>query len=77
MKCNNDNNRGKITDIAICENSHSVASASDLGSIHVFRIEYTKKVRSCRLSRTRRINLYALRYIFRKEATTGTREYRL
>ena len=35
--------RGRITDLTICENSHSVASASDSGSIHVFRIEYTKK----------------------------------
>eukprot|EP01114_Cavostelium_apophysatum_P012831 TRINITY_DN2969_c0_g1_i1.p1 TRINITY_DN2969_c0_g1~~TRINITY_DN2969_c0_g1_i1.p1 ORF type:complete len:516 (-),score=120.65 TRINITY_DN2969_c0_g1_i1:12-1559(-) len=34
---------GKIKAITICEASHSVASGSDNGTIHVFRIEYTTK----------------------------------
>lgn len=34
---------GKITSIAMCENSHSIVSASDSGSIHVFKIECAGK----------------------------------
>eukprot|EP00163_Fabomonas_tropica_P003388 TRINITY_DN12891_c0_g4_i1.p1 TRINITY_DN12891_c0_g4~~TRINITY_DN12891_c0_g4_i1.p1 ORF type:complete len:1652 (-),score=398.10 TRINITY_DN12891_c0_g4_i1:5-4960(-) len=34
---------GKISALAICENTHSVASASSEGSIHVFRVDYTSK----------------------------------
>lgn len=30
---------GKITSIAICDNSHSIASGSDSGSVHVYKIE--------------------------------------
>eukprot|EP01087_Luapelamoeba_hula_P016325 TRINITY_DN5016_c2_g1_i1.p1 TRINITY_DN5016_c2_g1~~TRINITY_DN5016_c2_g1_i1.p1 ORF type:complete len:1525 (+),score=308.28 TRINITY_DN5016_c2_g1_i1:135-4577(+) len=35
---------GSIKDITICENSHSIAAASDNGSIHVLRVDYTRKV---------------------------------
>jgi phosphoinositide-3-kinase regulatory subunit 4 len=40
---------GKITSIAMCENSHSIVSSSDSGSIHVFKIECAGKreVRHC------------------------------
>lgn len=34
---------GKIKALAICENSHSVASGSDNGTIHVFKIEHATK----------------------------------
>ncbi|KAL6072824.1 Serine/threonine-protein kinase, variant 2 [Balamuthia mandrillaris] len=34
---------GKVTSIAICENTHTVASGSDNGSIHLFNVEYTTK----------------------------------
>jgi phosphoinositide-3-kinase regulatory subunit 4 len=37
---------GKITSLAILENSHSVAAASSDGSIHVFRVEHAKKEKS-------------------------------
>eukprot|EP01133_Synstelium_polycarpum_P006411 gene6411-7437_t len=30
---------GRITSIAICDKSHTIASASDRGSIHIFRVE--------------------------------------
>jgi serine/threonine protein kinase len=33
---------GQITDICMCDNSHSVASASTNGSVHVFKVEYGK-----------------------------------
>eukprot|EP01118_Nematostelium_gracile_P001600 TRINITY_DN11662_c0_g1_i1.p2 TRINITY_DN11662_c0_g1~~TRINITY_DN11662_c0_g1_i1.p2 ORF type:complete len:387 (-),score=48.99 TRINITY_DN11662_c0_g1_i1:8-1168(-) len=38
--------KGKIKGLTICENSHSVATGSDDGTIHVFRIEYTTKKES-------------------------------
>jgi len=31
---------GKITCLTMCENSHSIASGSTNGSIHVFRVDY-------------------------------------
>src|SRR5690554_2567695 len=34
---------GKIKCVTLCENSHSVASGSDNGSVHVFRVEYATK----------------------------------
>lgn len=37
--------KGQVNAITICENSHSVASASSLGSVDVFRVEYLQKDR--------------------------------
>lgn len=34
---------GKIKALTVCENSHSIASGSDNGTIHVFRVEFTAK----------------------------------
>jgi WD40 repeat protein len=35
---------GRITSVVLCDSSHSVASASDRGSVHVFRVEYAPAV---------------------------------
>jgi phosphoinositide-3-kinase, regulatory subunit 4 len=37
---------GKILSLCVCENSHSIASASSSGSIHVFRVERIKRDKS-------------------------------
>ena len=34
---------GRITAVACCEDSQSVASASAAGSVHVWRVEYTSR----------------------------------
>lgn len=34
---------GRIRALTLCENSHTVVSASDNGTIHVFRVEHASK----------------------------------
>lgn len=34
---------GRVTSLTVCDSSHSVASASDNGSVHVFKVEYAAK----------------------------------
>ena len=37
---------GMVTDLCMCDNSHSVASASSNGSVHVFKVEYGRVSRT-------------------------------
>lgn len=34
---------GRVTTLTVCDSSHSVASASDNGTVHVFKVEHTSK----------------------------------
>lgn len=48
---------GKVTCISFIENTHSIAAASDNGSIHIFRVHYISAGKYGKCEAVRKISL--------------------
>jgi hypothetical protein len=60
--------KGQINSVATIRNTHSVASACNLGTVHVFNIEHQRKVEKS-FSKTIYTGIQTVRFIDRSEGS--------